>query len=166
MKRIGLLIWVIIMFTACNDGADVRGIPGPEEVETAVPEPVDLSNEVAGLEERGFEVSIYEVEEEKYIRQKYFLVLFKEVAEKDPATRDAAELQELHLNYLRNLEKEGYVSLSGPVDTEGAARGITVLNTPTLQMADSLARMDPLVKAGAFEVEIFPWWVTKGGKLE
>jgi len=31
-----------------------------------------------------------------------------------------------------------------------------------MQMADSLANANPMVKAGRFVIEIHPWWVVKG----
>ncbi len=50
---------------------------------------------------------------------------------------------------------------------DGDLRGIVVFNTPTPTMkeADSLARLDPMVQAGRRDVEVRPWWVAKGGKL-
>ena len=52
-----------------------------------------------------------------------------------------------------------------PFGDDTALRGITVYNTPTLEMADSLARLDPMVKAGRLEIEIHPWWAGKGFPL-
>ena len=49
---------------------------------------------------------------------------------------------------------------------DGEVRGIVVFNTPTLEMADSLARLDPMVETGRLEVEVRPWWVSKGAKLK
>ena len=44
-------------------------------------------------------------------------------------------------------------------------RGITIYNTPTLQIADSLANSDPMVKAGRLVIEMHPWWAAKGFPL-
>lgn len=38
-------------------------------------------------------------------------------------------------------------------------------NTPTLEMADSLANLDPMVKAGRLVIEVHPWWAAKGYPL-
>ena len=48
----------------------------------------------------------------------------------------------------------------------GDIRGIVVYNTATQKEADSLANMDPMVKAGRLIVEVHPWWAAKGGKLK
>lgn len=166
MKKLNFLPLSIALFLSCNDGPNVRGIPGPEEVEAASPKDRDLQNEVAGLRERGFEVSIYEVEKDQYITQKYFMVLYKEVSQTNLDLANTNDLQKRHLAYLRNLEKEGIISLSGPVEGRGSIQGISVFNTPSQRMADSIANLDPLVRAGLIEVEVYPWWVTKGGRLE
>ena len=41
----------------------------------------------------------------------------------------------------------------------------TIYNVPTLQMADSLANADPMVKAGRLIIEMHPWWAAKGFPL-
>ena len=43
--------------------------------------------------------------------------------------------------------------------------GITIYNTPTLEMADSLANADPMVKTRRLQIEIHPWWAAKGFPL-
>ena len=59
----------------------------------------------------------------------------------------------------------GYADISGPFEDDGDIRGITIYNVPTLKMADSLAKSDPMVKAGRLEIEIHPWWAGKGFPL-
>jgi len=63
------------------------------------------------------------------------------------------------------MVREGYASLIGPFGDDGEIRGIVVYNTPTQKEADSLANLDPMVKAGRLKVEVHPWWTEKGGKL-
>ncbi len=36
----------------------------------------------------------------------------------------------------------------------------------TMKEADSLANLDPAVKAGRLVVETVPWWASKGSKLK
>ncbi len=59
----------------------------------------------------------------------------------------------------------GFADISGPFGDEGDIRGITIYNVPTLQMADSLANLDPMVSAGILEIELHPWWAAKGFSL-
>ncbi len=67
--------------------------------------------------------------------------------------------------HLGRMYEEGYADISGPFGDDGDLRGITVYNVPTLAMADSLAHLDPMVKAGRLAIEIKPWWAGKGFPL-
>jgi len=60
------------------------------------------------------------------------------------------------------MNEMGYADISGPFGDDGEIRGITIYNVPTLRMADSLANMDPMVKAGRLIIEVHPWWAAKG----
>jgi hypothetical protein len=63
------------------------------------------------------------------------------------------------------MYEEGFADISGPFGDDGDIRGITIYNVPTQKMADSLANMDPMVKAGRLVIEIHPWWAAKGFPL-
>ena len=78
---------------------------------------------------------------------------------------DINELQKEHLAHLTKMYDLGYADISGPFGDKGHIRGITIYNVPTLKMADSLAKSDPMVKAGRLEIEIHPWWAAKGFSL-
>lgn len=73
--------------------------------------------------------------------------------------------QIVHLAHLGRMYKEGYADISGPFGDDGDIRGITIYNTPTFEMADSLVNMDPMVKSGRLVIEIHPWWAAKGFSL-
>ena len=64
-----------------------------------------------------------------------------------------------HLGKMFDL---GYADISGPFDDDSDISGITIYNVPTLEMADSLANSDPMVKAGRLVIEVHPWWAAKG----
>ena len=78
---------------------------------------------------------------------------------------ESAELQKLHRAHLGKMYDLGFADISGPFGDDGNIRGITIYNVPTLKMADSLAKSDPMVKAGRLEIEIHPWWAAKGFPL-
>lgn len=166
MKKLSFLMLLCIM-AACNEGPDVRGIPGPAEVE-AVTEDVVLSPEETSeeLKKGGYESFLIKEEDTTYVMQKYFMVFLKKGPNRNQDSTAAAGLQEQHMKHLSRMAEEGYASLIGPMGDDGDLRGIVVFNTPTAQMADSLARLDPMVQAGRLEVEVHPWWVSKGGKLQ
>ncbi|MGY5849280.1 hypothetical protein [Salegentibacter sp. F14] len=61
------------------------------------------------------------------------------------------------------MAEEGFISLASPLGEDGAIRGIVIYNTPSQKSADSLDRMDTMVKAERLKVEVHPWWAAKGG---
>jgi uncharacterized protein YciI len=64
--------------------------------------------------------------------------------------------------HLGKMYELGYADISGPFGDDGDIRGITIYNTPSMEIADSLANADPMVKAGRLKIEIHPWWAAKG----
>ena len=166
MKKLPFLMLLLIL-AACNEGPDVRGIPGPAEVEALTEEDVLSPEETSEeLKKGGYETFLMEDEDTTYVMQKYFMVFLKKGPNRNQDSTAAAKLQEQHMGHLSRMAEEGYASLIGPVGGDGDLRGIVIFNTPTEQMADSLARLDPMVQAGRLEVEVHPWWVSKGGKLQ
>lgn len=168
VTTIGLfLIFVLAVLAACNQSRDTRGIPGPEEVKAKAPDTTqDLNQQMKALKEKGYQTFLYEEEGEKHLMQQYYVVFLKKGQNRSQDSTEAAELQKQHLAHLSRMAKEGYLSLAGPFGDNGEIRGIAVYNTPSLQMADSLARIDPMVKAGRLEVETHSWWAAKGGELK
>tara|TARA_B100000949_G_C14213341_1_gene421245 strand:- start:147 stop:650 length:504 start_codon:yes stop_codon:yes gene_type:complete len=118
------------------------------------------------LQEQGYETFHYQEGDTTYLMQKYFMVFLKSGKNRSQDSIEAANLQRKHLAHLERMVQEGYTSLTGPFGDDGEIRGIVVYNTPTLKMADSLANLDPMVKAGRLAVEVHPWWTSKGGKLK
>ncbi len=108
----------------------------------------------------------YKYGDTTYLMQQYYMVFLKTGANRSQDSLEAAELQKRHLDHLSWLAEEGYTSLTGPMGDDGELRGIVVFNTASQKEADSLANLDPMVKAGRLKVEVHPWWVTKGGKLK
>lgn len=70
---------------------------------------------------------------------------------------EIAALQEPHLWHIRNGMSEGSLALAGPLLSRGPLRGIVVFNGDST-VARAWAAEDPLVKRGALELEIHPWY--------
>ena len=119
------------------------------------------------LTDRGFQTFDYVDGETKdtILMQQYFIAFLKKGPERSQDKAAADSIQTLHLAHLARMYKEGYADISGPFGDDGDIRGITIYNVPTLQMADSLANMDPAVQAGRLEIEVHPWWAGKGFPL-
>lgn len=153
----------MVMLSSCEQPVEkVRGIPADSRVKVEQPDVKAQENE---LNEMGYKTFTYEEGDSTYLMQQYYIVFLKKGVNRDQDSLSAAKLQEQHLEHLSRMHQEGYISLAGPFGDDGEIRGLVVYNTATLDQADSLARLDPMVKAGRLEVEVHPWWAAKGRKL-
>lgn len=126
-----------------------------------------VSDIEAELKEAGYLTMNYVDEKTKdtVIMQQYFIAFLKSGPNRDQTKAEADSLQKLHLEHLGKMYELGYADISGPFGDDGDIRGITIYNTPTLKIADSLANLDPMVQAGRLKIEIHPWWAAKGYTL-
>lgn len=121
----------------------------------------------AELTAKGFEIFEYVDEKTKdtVLMQQYFIAFLKRGPKRSQNKTETDSLQILHMAHLSKMYELGYADISGPFGDDGAIRGITIYNTPTLKIADSLANADPIVKAGRLVIEMHPWWAAKGFSL-
>ncbi len=145
-----------------NEDHEVEHIEHEMELKTK-----SVTEEIKELRDAGFEIFEYMDEKtgDTVIMQKYFMAFLKRGPNRSQSKEEADSLQALHMEHLGNMYYSGYADISGPFGDKGDLRGITIYNVPTMQMADSLANMDPSVKAGRLEIEIKPWWAGKGFPL-
>lgn len=134
---------------------------------TEVERPKTIKQVKDELTTKGFQTFDYldPKTQDTILMQQYFMVFLKSGPIRSQNEEEAAKLQEEHLAHLARMYDEGYADLIGPFGDDGNIRGIVVYNVPTLKMADSLAKLDPMVKAGRLEVEVHPWWSGKGYSL-
>ncbi|MGB5377082.1 YciI family protein [Muriicola sp.] len=119
------------------------------------------------LTEKGFEIFDYVDPKtgDTILMQQYFIAFLKKGPVRSQNKEEADSLQTLHLNHLTRMYELGYADISGPFGDDGEIRGITIYNTPSLAIADSLAHLDPMVQSGRLRIEIHPWWAAKGFPL-
>ena len=166
MKKLTIGL-ILLAMTGCKDyEKDIRGIPVPAEVEVLTEDLPNVEEQARLLKDEGYQTFVYKEEDSTYLMQQYFIVFLKRGQNRSQDSATTAQLQEQHLAHLSRMASEGYLSLAGPFGDDGDIRGIAVYNTPTLEMADSLAKLDPMVEAGRLEIEIHPWWAAKGSALE
>lgn len=101
-----------------------------------------------------------------YVMQKYFLVLLKKGPNRTQSKEEETEIQKKHMAHISWLAEQNYISIAGPSENHETISGFLLFNTETMKQADSLAKLDPAVKAGRLEVETLPWWAAKGSKLK
>lgn len=168
MKQAVFFLLLLAAMTSCKQEQDIRGIQSPEEVQVRQPDTVQftLEKQAEDLQKLGYQTFLYGEAGEKELMQQYYIVFLRSGKNRSQDSATAAELQKQHMAHLSRMATDGYLSLAGPSGDDGDIRGIAVYNTPTMKMADSLARLDPMVKAGRLDVEIHPWWAAKGSKLK
>ena len=175
IKKISFLISVFFLVFSCKNETSSTGTKADTEVrvdtvyiETFKGEPIKSTKEIKDdLTARGFQIFDYvdEKTQDTILMQQYFIAFLKSGPIRSQNEEEAAQLQKEHLAHLGRMYEEGYADISGPFGDNGDIRGITIYNVPTQKMADSLANLDPMVKAGRLEIEIHPWWAAKGFPL-
>jgi uncharacterized protein YciI len=138
------------------------GIPAVSAVKAEMENVEGLDEE---LKNNGYQTFTYKEGDTSYLMQQNYIVFLKSGDNRSQDSLTSAKLQDQHIAHLSRMYNEGYTSLTGPMGDDGELRGIVIYNTPTQKEADSLARLDPMVIAGRLKVEVHPWWVAKGGKL-
>jgi uncharacterized protein len=160
MKHIALLL-VFLVLMSCKEEQKEQ----VEIVEEVKEKSIKQINEE--LIQKGYKTFDFvdEVTKDTMLMQQYFIAFLKKGPNRLQNKAKTDSLQTLHMEHLSRMYNEGYADISGPFGDDGTIRGITIYNTPTLEMADSLANLDPMVKSGRLVIEVHPWWAAKGFPL-
>ncbi|HET8752874.1 MAG TPA: YciI family protein [Salinimicrobium sp.] len=164
MKNLILYLSLSFLAISCNEPVEKKE-ENKEEIQVEQEE-ISIEERAEILKEQGYQSFTYKEGDSSYLMQQYYMVFLKAGENRNQDSTKVAELQKQHLEHLSRMAAEGFASLIGPFGDDGEIRGIVVYQTPTMEMADSLANLDPMVQAGRLEVEVHPWWTEKGGKLE
>ncbi|MCR9183124.1 MAG: hypothetical protein NXH73_09375 [Flavobacteriaceae bacterium] len=158
MKPLFFLFMIAILIS-CNQ--KTTETPCPEEEKSSI---AKLKKE---LTEKGFSTFDYidEATKDTVVMQQYYIAFLKRGENRSQTKEEADSLQKLHMEHLGRMYDEGFADISGPFGDDGEIRGITIYNVPNIQIADSLANLDPMVKAGRLKIDVHPWWAAKGFKL-
>lgn len=171
LKNTFILLLLIVTIISCrneHEGHDSDDLHAALHLDTGVEETEKpVAQQIKELKDNGYEIFDYVDEKtgDTIIMQQYFIAFLKRGPNRSQTKEEADSLQVLHMAHLGRMYEEGYADISGPFGDDEDVRGITIYNVPTLKMADSLANLDPMVKAGRLEIEIRPWWAGKGYPL-
>ena len=176
MKTTYLIIATSLIMLSCQDSTQETDTTQQSKVSDLVeststnPEFDDklTTKEISdSLKAKGFEIFEYvdPATNDTIIMQQYYMAFLKRGVVRNQNEEEAASLQDAHMAHLTKMYELGYADISGPFGDDGDIRGVTIYNVPTLELADSLAKADPMVKAGRLEIEIHPWWAAKGYPL-
>jgi uncharacterized protein len=151
MKKIIFLLLLLLQLSCISVKVEqTKSTPAPKEVVVTTKH----------------ETFSYNEGDTTYVMQKYFLVVLKKGPNRTQSKAEADELQKQHMNHISWLDKTGKISIAGPSENHDTIAGFLLFNTETLKEADSLAKLDPAVRAGRLEVETIPWWASKGSTLK
>lgn len=154
------------LMAACNNVKSAKPLAS-ETLDTTITAKKSTKLLKKQLLEKGFQIFDYVDEEtgDTILMQQYFMAFLKKGTNRSQTKEEADSLQRLHLAHLGSMYAQGFADISGPFGDDGEIRGITIYNVPTLKMADSLARLDPMVQSGRLQIEVHPWWAAKGFPL-
>lgn len=163
MKKSKIYVLVVFALIGCKEVEKPKDI----KADVLLKEVKSVKKVKEDLTSKGFEIFDYVDEKTKdtVLMQQYFIAFLKRGPNRSQNKGETDSLQALHMAHLGKMYDEGYADISGPFGDDGDIRGITIYNTPTLEIADSLANSDPMVKSGRLVIEIHPWWAAKGFPL-
>jgi uncharacterized protein YciI len=73
--------------------------------------------------------------------------------------KEREDLFKGHFANMNRLAKERMLSLAGPfAKNDKAFRGLFILNVKTLEEAQALVSIDPVIKAGVMIADLVPWY--------
>lgn len=164
-RKAGIAVFLALCLASCGEeGGQPREEILPDTQTVQTPSVKEIMEQ---LQQEGYQLFDYvdEASGDTILMQQYFMVFLKRGPNRSATKTEADSLQALHLAHLGRMYKEGYADISGPFGDDGDIRGISIYNTPTQEMADSLAHLDPMVQSGRLLIEIHPWWAAKGFPL-
>ncbi|MEM9141712.1 MAG: hypothetical protein AAGA86_01910 [Bacteroidota bacterium] len=162
--KFSFIALALTLVFSCKPEPNTNPIPEVLVPENAQPSVRQIMEE---RKARGFQVFDYvdEATQDTILMQQYYMAFLKKGPKRITDKAKGDSLQMLHLAHLTRMYELGYTDISGPFGDDGDIRGVTIYNTPTLEMADSLAHLDPMVKTGHLAIEIHPWWAARGFPL-
>lgn len=92
----------------------------------------------------------------KMWRKKFFAIIW------DGQNVDLRPHLVAHLEYMIQLERDGKLFASGPLDFGRSSDGLTIVRTETIEDARAIALNDPFVVNGMRSFRIREWMVMEG----
>lgn len=103
---------------------------------------------------------------EKVSKGKPFTLVFLKAGDAKPAEGvDVRQMQMDHLAGLFQMEKDGKISIFGPVNNDPVLRGIIIFNTTDKEAIKRQLSVDPFIKSGLMKYEMLDWFSIPGQKL-
>ena len=95
----------------------------------------------------------------------YTLVFLKAGKDIPKKGENAQQMQMEHLTNLFTLERQGKISIFGPVVKDEKLRGIIVFNSTDKKYIKDELEKDPYIKAGILKYELLDWFSIPGQRI-
>lgn len=102
----------------------------------------------------------------KVAKGKMYTLVFLKAGKSIPKkSQSAQQMQMDHLTHLFTLEKEGKISVFGPVMNDAKLKGIIVFNSTDQEYIKKELSNDPYIKAGILKYELLNWFSIPGQRI-
>ena len=95
----------------------------------------------------------------------FTLVILKPGLPMPKGSKDNDKLKMDHLVNLFQMEKDGKISVFGPVMNDSTMEGIIVFNSTDKESIKKELSNDPFIKAGYMKFELYNWFTIPGQKI-
>jgi len=99
------------------------------------------------------------------VMKRYVFMLLNEGKKRDQDSIALVNIQEGHMQHIREMAKTGKMIIAGPFDNGGKHRGILIFDVDSISQAIRMEATDPAVLSGRLEMEAIYWYAAKGSKL-
>jgi len=97
--------------------------------------------------------------------KKFTLVVLKAGQPLKKDAKTAQQMQMDHLVRLFQMEKDGKISVFGPVMNDSTIHGIIVFNSTDKEAIKKDLNNDPYISAGYLKFDLFDWFTIPGQKI-
>jgi uncharacterized protein YciI len=89
----------------------------------------------------------------------FVLVILKTGPKPEVSQPVRDSLMKGHFGFINRMSEKGLLVMAGPLDkNDRQYRGIYVFNVPTVEQARAMAKEDPSIQSGYFDVELFGFY--------
>jgi uncharacterized protein YciI len=89
----------------------------------------------------------------------YVLVILKTGPKPDVSQPVRDSLIKGHFGFMERMSAKGLLVMAGPLEkNDRQYRGIYIFNVPTVEQARAMAKEDPSIQSGYFDVELFGFY--------
>lgn len=150
--KVIFLLGIVVLFATCRHQDDPTH-------ETEHAQNIDQVHNHEGDDQISYDAKLAEkLGADEYGMSQYVIAFLKSGPNRSQDSITAAQMQRAHLDNITRLAEEGKMVLAGPFLDDMDLRGIYIFNVATVEEAEELTAMDPMIKEGRLIMELHPWY--------